>query len=159
MGAQFPAMSFFFLTSVTQTSLLLFRCSIISDSLGPHGLQHPRLPCPSPSSRVCSHSCSLSQWCHPEDRMNPQAAETQSCVCDGFKPQRTWMIFGWLCMSHHSFSCASVWLSNCNSIDALSRSVFSASNARRCLGWIENLPWVCNYMTFFIQTPINSAFG
>ena len=30
----------------------------------PHGLQHARLPCPSPSSRVCSNSCSLSRWCY-----------------------------------------------------------------------------------------------
>ena len=30
-----------------------------------HGLQHARLPCPSPSPRVCSNSCPLSQWCHP----------------------------------------------------------------------------------------------
>ena len=30
-----------------------------------HGLQHTRLPCPSPSPRGCSNSCPLSQWCHP----------------------------------------------------------------------------------------------
>ena len=35
----------------------------MTDSLWPHGLQHARLPCPSLSSRVCSNSCSLSQWC------------------------------------------------------------------------------------------------
>ena len=40
-------------------------CSVVSDSLQPHGLQHARLPCPSPYPRVCSNSCSLSQWCHP----------------------------------------------------------------------------------------------
>ena len=28
-------------------------------------LQHTKLPCPSLSIRVCSNSCSLSQWCHP----------------------------------------------------------------------------------------------
>ena len=33
--------------------------------LWPHGLQPTRLPCPSPSPRVCSNSCPLSQWCHP----------------------------------------------------------------------------------------------
>ena len=33
--------------------------------LWPHGLQHARLPCPSPSPRVCSNSCPLSLWCHP----------------------------------------------------------------------------------------------
>ena len=37
----------------------------MSDSLWSQGLQHARLPCPSPSPGVCSNSCSLSQWCHP----------------------------------------------------------------------------------------------
>ena len=45
--------------------LLLFSCSVMSDSLRPHGLQHARLPCPSLSLGVCSSSCPLSQWCHP----------------------------------------------------------------------------------------------
>ena len=31
----------------------------------PHGLQHTRLPCPSPSPRAGSNSCPLSRWCHP----------------------------------------------------------------------------------------------
>ena len=44
---------------------LLFSCSVVSDCLWPCGLQHTRLPCPSPSSRFCSNSCPLSQWCHP----------------------------------------------------------------------------------------------
>ena len=39
--------------------------SVVSDSLRPHGLQHTRLPCPSPAPRVYSNSCPLSQWCHP----------------------------------------------------------------------------------------------
>ena len=37
----------------------------MSDSLWPLGLQHTRLPCPSPSPRVFSNSCPLSQWCPP----------------------------------------------------------------------------------------------
>ena len=37
----------------------------MSDSLRPHGPQHTRLPCPSPSPGACSNSCPLSQWCHP----------------------------------------------------------------------------------------------
>ena len=44
-----------------QVSLLLFSCSVGSDSWQPHGLWHSRLPCPSLSPRVCSHSCPLSQ--------------------------------------------------------------------------------------------------
>ena len=43
---------------------LFFSCSVVSDSLQPCGPQHARLPCPSPSSRFCSNSCLLSQWCH-----------------------------------------------------------------------------------------------
>ena len=42
-----------------------FSCSVVSDSLQPRGLQHARLPCPSPTPGACSNSCSSSHWCHP----------------------------------------------------------------------------------------------
>ena len=42
-----------------------FSHSVVSDSLQPHGLQHARLPYPSPTPRACSNSCPLSQWYHP----------------------------------------------------------------------------------------------
>ena len=42
-----------------------FSHSVGSNSLWPHGLQHDRLPCPSPPTRACSNSCPSSQWCHP----------------------------------------------------------------------------------------------
>ena len=35
------------------------------DSLQPHGPQHARPPCPSPTPRVHSNSCPSSSWCHP----------------------------------------------------------------------------------------------
>ena len=41
-----------------------FSCSVVSNSLWPHGLQHSRLPCPLPTPRVYSDSCPLSWWCH-----------------------------------------------------------------------------------------------
>ena len=44
---------------------LQFSCSVVSDSLQPHGLQHVRLPCPSPTPGAYSNSCLSSQWCHP----------------------------------------------------------------------------------------------
>ena len=44
---------------------LLFTCSVMSNSLWPHGLKHTRLPCPSPSPGACSNSCPSSRWCHP----------------------------------------------------------------------------------------------
>jgi len=46
-------------------SSVQFSRSVMSNSLGPHGLQHARLPCPSQTPRACSNSCPLSQWCHP----------------------------------------------------------------------------------------------
>ena len=42
-----------------------FSHSVVSDSLRPHGLQHTRPPCPSPTLGVYSNLCPLSQWCHP----------------------------------------------------------------------------------------------
>ena len=38
-----------------------FSRSVGSNSLRPHGLQHTRLPCPSPTPGACSNSCPLSQ--------------------------------------------------------------------------------------------------
>ena len=46
-------------------SSVLFSRSVVSDSLWPHESQHTRPPCPSPSPRVHSNLCPLSQWCHP----------------------------------------------------------------------------------------------
>ena len=46
-------------------SSVQFSCPVMSDSLWFHGLQHARLPCPSPTPRACSNSCPSSQWCHP----------------------------------------------------------------------------------------------
>ena len=42
-----------------------FSCSVMSDSLQPHGLQHARLPCPSPTPRAYWNTCPSSRWCHP----------------------------------------------------------------------------------------------
>ena len=42
-----------------------FSCSVVSDSLRPHELQHARPPCPSPTPGVYSNSCPSSQWCQP----------------------------------------------------------------------------------------------
>ena len=47
-----------------QFSSVQFSCSVVSDSLQPHGLQNARPPCPSPTPRACSNSCPLSQPSH-----------------------------------------------------------------------------------------------
>ena len=46
-------------------SSVQFSRSVVSESLQPHGLQHARPPCPSPTPRVYSNSCPFSHWCHP----------------------------------------------------------------------------------------------
>ena len=46
-------------------SSIQFSHSVMSNSLRPHGLQHARLPCPSPTPRAHSNSCPWSRWCHP----------------------------------------------------------------------------------------------
>ena len=46
-------------------SSVQFRRSVVSNSLQPHGLQHIRLPCLSPTPGVYSNSWPLSRWCHP----------------------------------------------------------------------------------------------
>ena len=46
-------------------SSVQFSHSVMSDSLWPHGPQHARPPCPSPTPRVYSNSCPSSRWCHP----------------------------------------------------------------------------------------------
>ena len=46
-------------------SSVQFSCSVVSDSLRPHGLQQARHPCPLSIPGVYSNSCPLSRWCHP----------------------------------------------------------------------------------------------
>ena len=42
-----------------------FSHSVVSASLWPHELQHPRPPCPSPTPGVHPNPCPSSRWCHP----------------------------------------------------------------------------------------------
>ena len=57
---------------------LLFSHSVVSSSLWLHGLQHTRLPCPSPSPGACSNSCQLSRWYHPT--ISPSVALFSFCL-------------------------------------------------------------------------------
>ena len=75
----------------------LFSFSAVSDSLhGPHGLQHARLPCPSPSSGGCSNSCPLSQWCHPtiSSSVTPFSSCPQSFPASGSIPVSQFFALG-----------------------------------------------------------------
>ena len=50
---------------INMLNMPLFSCSVMSDSLQPHGLQHARFLCPLPTPGACSNSWPSSQWCHP----------------------------------------------------------------------------------------------
>ena len=65
--------------------ILLFSCSVMTNSLWPHGLQHARLPYPSPSTEACSNSCPSSWWCHPtiSSSVIPFSSQFQSFPASG----------------------------------------------------------------------------
>ena len=73
-----------------------FSCSVVSNSLWPHGLQHARLPCPSLTSRACSNSCPLSWWCHPtiSSSVVPFSSCLQSCPTSGSFPMSQFFTSG-----------------------------------------------------------------
>ena len=62
-----------------------FTHSVVSNSLWPHGLQHARPPCPSPTPRVHPNPCPLSRWCHPtiSSSVVPFSSCLQSCLASG----------------------------------------------------------------------------
>ena len=64
--------------------------------LQPHGLQHTRPPCPSPSPRVYSNSCPSSQWCHPtiSSSVTPFSSCLQSFPASGSFPVSQFFISG-----------------------------------------------------------------
>ena len=73
------------LFSFSMISPVQFSHSVVSNSLRPHGLQHTRLPCPSPTPGAYSNSCSLSRWCHPtiSSSVIPFSSHLQSFPASG----------------------------------------------------------------------------
>ena len=72
-------------TQTAYINSLQFSLSVVSDSLQPRGLQHPRPPCPSPTPRAYSNSCPLSRWCHPtiSSSVDPFSSCLQSFPASG----------------------------------------------------------------------------
>ena len=70
---------------LSNLSSVQFSHSVMSDSLQPHGLQHARSPCPSPTPGVYSNSCPLSRWCHStiSSSVIPFSSCLQSCPAPG----------------------------------------------------------------------------
>ena len=83
-----------------------FNCSVMSDSLRPHGVQHARLPCPSPTPRTCSNSCPSSRWCHPtiSSSVVPFSSQLQSFPASGFFSNESVLCIRWPKYWSFSFS-------------------------------------------------------
>ena len=77
-------------------SSVQFSCSVVSDSLRPHGLLHTRLPCPSPTSRTYSNSCPSHWWCHPtlSSSVVPFSSLIQSFPASGSFPMSQFFASG-----------------------------------------------------------------
>ena len=73
-----------------------FSHSVLSNSLWPHGLQHTRLPCPSPTPGAYSNSCPLSWWSHPiiSSSVVPFSSCLQSFPASGFFPMSQFFTSG-----------------------------------------------------------------
>ena len=86
-----------------------FSCSVMSDSLRPYGLQHARLPCPSPTLRVYSNSSPLSRWCHPtiSSSVDPFSSHLQSFSASGSFPVSQFIASGGQSIGSFSFSISS----------------------------------------------------
>ena len=72
-----------------------FSHSVMSDSLWSHGLQHARLPCPSPTPGAYSNSCPSSWWCHPtiSSSVIPFSSCLQSFPASGSFPMTLYQFF------------------------------------------------------------------
>ena len=70
--------------------------SVTSDSLWPHGLQHTRPPCPSPTPRAYANSCPWSRWCHPaiSSSVFPFSSCLQSFPASGSFPMNQFFTSG-----------------------------------------------------------------
>ena len=77
-------------------SSVQFSISVMSNSLWPHGLQHGRVPCPSPTPRAYSNSCSLSRWCNPtiSSSVVPFSSQFQSFPASGSFPMSQFFASG-----------------------------------------------------------------
>ena len=103
-----------------------FSCSVMSDSLQPHELQHTRPPCLSPTPRVHSNSRPSSRWCHPAISSSavPFSSHPKSLPASGSFPMS--QLFAWGGQSIRVSASASVLPMNTQDWSPL-----------ECTGWIS----------------------
>ena len=95
-------------------SSVQFSCSVMSNSLWPHGPQHARPPCPSPTPRVYSNSSPRSRWCHPtiSSSVIPFSSCLQSFPASGsFLMSQFFASGGQSLFQHHSSKVSILWRS------------------------------------------------
>ena len=83
-------------TRLINNSSVQFSCSVMSDYSWPHGLQHTRPPCPSPTPRAYSNSCPSRQGCHPtvSSSVVPFSSHLQSFPASGSFPMSQFFTSG-----------------------------------------------------------------
>ena len=101
----------------------------MSDSLRPHGPQHARLPCPSPTPGVYLNSCPSSRWCHPTISFSviPFSSHLQSFPASGSFPLSQFVSGG-----------QSIGISALASVLPVNTQDWSPLG---CTGWISWCPW------------------
>ena len=83
-----------------------FSCSVVCNSLQPHGLQHARLPCPTSTPGACSNACPSRWWCHPTilSPVIPFSSCLQSFPASGSFPSESVLCIRWPKYWSFSFS-------------------------------------------------------
>ena len=127
----------------------------MSDSLQPHGLQHARLPCPSPTPGACSNSCPPSLRCHPTERVTGRKVR-------GLQMEE----IGWKCQTFF-VSLLSGWRKQITSVKIFSPSLYKIKKrlllkfcvAMTILGctWTFLKPWAnqcVSLMEMFVLTMV-----
>ena len=119
---------------ISQFSSVQFTYSIVSDSLGPHELQHTRPPCPSPTPWVHSDSRPSSKWCHPaiSSSVIPFFSCPQSLPASGCFP-KSQLFFAWGGQSIGVSALASVLPKN---------TQFSLNIVTDVILWYRELNWI-----------------
>ena len=127
-------------TSISSRLSVQFSHSVMFDSLQPHGLQHARPPCPSPTPEAYSNSCPLSRWCHPtiSSSVVPSSSHLQSFPASG------------------SFQMSQFFTSGGQSIGVSASASVLPMNAQDWfpLGWTD---WICLHSKGFSRVVSNTT--
>ena len=129
----------------THVQPVQFICSVVSDSLQPHGLQYTRLPCPSPTPRAFSNSCRCRWWCYPTISSSVVSSSClQSFPASGSFPRSQFFASGGQSIGWSTFQPTSDKLSyNCpnwpspNYVDLRSQTHFHKAQFQSWYYWIR----------------------